>query len=631
MKQFAFFGIALLMIININYAQINLDSCLVAYYPLDSIPIDYSPYSIEGNIINGAYSDTGKNNLPNTAFHFNGVNQYIDCDTNQREITNKVTVSAWINKTTISSDNGHVVTKYRGGNGTIQQGFHIVVRADGRPYFGGRLGQSGSPGFYFVLADEINVVDGAWHHLLGTVDQNEWNFWVDGYHIGTDIGNSPNPSLVCPDILSIGFYWEVQAKFFDGIIDEVRIYNRILNSDEISLLSDISFIDSTYLIQPDTQIINLPFNWSIFSTYIDPVYSDVDSVFVNNIPYVAIVKDGDGLIYWPQFSINSIGSLILGKGYQIKTYASQNLEIIGTQVQPELFTISLPVGWSIIGYLRDVPIPIDTVFSSMSNYINIIKNGFGSVYWPMFGLNMIGNMQPGQGYQIRMNTAQNLIYPANSLTFTKSTTALNIPTHFGSAKNTGSNMTLGIPLSAWNKLPATGDEVCVYTQTGLLVGSAVFSGDNMAITIWGDDELTHKQDGMFSGDNFVLKLFSQEKDIEAGLFVSNWFEGNAAYETNKISIIGKLRKPDQGFELYQNVPNPFNNETEFTYYLPEKSQTEFSIYNSLGERVIKLIDEMQETGKHSIKFDARNLPAGTYYFRIKSGNYTQTKRMALIR
>ncbi|MEA3444864.1 MAG: LamG domain-containing protein, partial [Bacteroidota bacterium] len=335
MKQFTFFMIAFLMTLNINYAQINLDSCLVAYYPLDSIPIDYSPYSIEGNIINGAYSDTGKNNLPNTAFHFNGIDQYINCGTNQRGITDKVSVSAWIKKTINSSNSVHIVTKYLGGTGTIQRGFHMVL-GNGHPMFAGRLGLSGSAGYNMICANEIYVNDGLWHHFLGTVNLNEWNFWVDGNHIGTDIGNTPNPSLVCSDILAIGFYPEVQDYFFNGIIDEVRVYNRVLNNAEISLLSDISFIDTTYFIHQDTQLIVMPQLWSIFSTYITPVHAELDSVLSGIVSNVEIIKDGNGMIFLPQFGVNQIDSLTLGYGYQIKLSTSQTIQVVGTQVYPEV-------------------------------------------------------------------------------------------------------------------------------------------------------------------------------------------------------------------------------------------------------------------------------------------------------
>lgn len=415
MKHFSLIIVLSLLCNWFSFSQINLDSCLVAYYALDSIPIDYSTYGIQG-IINGATLDTGRNGFANTAYHFNGTNQYIDCDTNQRGITDKVTASVWIRKTTMNTSVETILMKYRGGTGTIQQGFQLVIHPGGHPRISGRMGQSGTSGYYMFIADEINVTDGDWHHVLGTIDQNEWNLWVDGYHIGTVIGVSPNPSLVNPDILAIGFYPEVQGLYFDGTMDEVRIYNRVLTNAEIALLSDISFIDSTYTTQttqPDTQLIAIPSGWSIFSTFIDPDFPDMDSIMADIVSSVAIVKDGNGLTYWPQWGLNAIGSLDFLNGYQIKLVSAQTLQIIGTKLQPELINLPLSAGWSIIGYLRDSPLSAVTVFSSIASSVYILKNGSGSVYWPAYGLNLIGNMQPGQGYQIKMNLAQNLVYPAN--------------------------------------------------------------------------------------------------------------------------------------------------------------------------------------------------------------------------
>ncbi|MCF8372133.1 MAG: LamG domain-containing protein [Bacteroidales bacterium] len=412
MKKLAFLFSIFLMSYGINHSQINLDSCLVAYYPLDSIPIDYSIYGIQGTI-NGATLDTGRNGFANTAFHFNGVNQTIDCDTNQRGITNKVTASAWIRKTTVNTNVEVILLKYHGGNGSIQQGFQLVLHPGGHPRISGKMGQSSLYGYYMFIADEINVADGAWHHVLGTIDQNEWSLWVDGYHAGTFTGISPNPSLVNTQPLVIGFLNETQEFYFNGTIDEVRIYNRVLNSAEIALLSDQSFIDSTYLVQPDTQLIALPQGWSIFSTFIEPDFPNMDSIMADIVNSVIIVKDGNGLTYWPQWGLNAIGSLDFLNGYQIKMMVPHTLQIIGTQVQPELYTIPLPQGWSIIGYLRESPLSVATVFSSISSSVHIVKNGSGQVYWPTYGLNLIGNMQPGQGYQIKMNVAQNLVYPAN--------------------------------------------------------------------------------------------------------------------------------------------------------------------------------------------------------------------------
>lgn len=411
MKQIAIFTTILFLSFGTSFSQINLDSSLVAYYPLDSIPIDYSSYGIQGTIFNGAVSDTGKNNFPNTAYHFNGSNQYIDCNTNLRGITDKVSVSAWFKTTT--SSHCQIVSKYHGGGTVINKGFHLAIN-NGRAYFAGRTGIPWTPGYHIIYADERPINDGTWHHALGTIDQNEWNLWVDGMHINTLTTTDPNPSLICPPMpLAIGYYPEMQSSYFDGTIDEVRVYNRILNSAEISLLSNPSFIDSSYLIQPDTHLISMPVGWSIFSTYINPVVPSMDSLMAGIVSSIIIVKDGNGLIYWPLWSLNSIGSLNFLNGYQIKLMAAQTLQVIGTKVQPELYTIPLPQGWGIIGYLRDTSYPIETIFSNISGSVRIVKNGIGQMYWPAFNLNLIGNMQPGQGYQIRMYSSQNLVYPAN--------------------------------------------------------------------------------------------------------------------------------------------------------------------------------------------------------------------------
>ena len=233
------------MLINI-IAQVNLQNGLVAYYPLDSIATDLSTYGIQGNIY-GAIPDTGKNNFPNTAFNFNGNGQYIECGTDQRGITDKVSVSAWIKKSDFNNASEHIVTKYEASPGSVYRGFHLMIDSDGWPLLGGRLGEEGSSGYYKIIADEYYILDNIWHNLLGTINGNTWDFYVDGNHIATLTTNNSNPSLVCPEVLSIGCFYDISTSYFLGLIDEVRIYNRVLNSDEIALLSDISFIDSTYM------------------------------------------------------------------------------------------------------------------------------------------------------------------------------------------------------------------------------------------------------------------------------------------------------------------------------------------------------------------------------------------------
>lgn len=162
-----------------------------------------------------------------------------------------------------------------------------------------------------------------------------------------------------------------------------------------------------------SQSINIPGGWSIISTYIIPNDSNLIEVFNEITSNIIIVKDELGSVYWPQFSLNAIGSLIIGEGYQVKTTQATNLTVQGVPVQPEATSILLNAGWNILGYLRQSSANIELMLSPIVNDITIVKNSIGNIYWPIWSVNNIGTMQAGEGYQIKMSNSTILTYPAN--------------------------------------------------------------------------------------------------------------------------------------------------------------------------------------------------------------------------
>ncbi len=88
-----------------------------------------------------------------------------------------------------------------------------------------------------------------------------------------------------------------------------------------------------------------------------------------------------------------------------------------------------------------------------------------------------------------------------------------------------------------------------------------------------------------------------------------------------------------GFRLEQNYPNPFNPATVIYFSLPLDfiGKTELSVYDLLGKRIAVLIDDTIAPGSYEVKFDGKNLPSGIYLYRLKTANYSDTKKMALIR
>lgn len=81
------------------------------------------------------------------------------------------------------------------------------------------------------------------------------------------------------------------------------------------------------------------------------------------------------------------------------------------------------------------------------------------------------------------------------------------------------------------------------------------------------------------------------------------------------------------FKLYQNFPNPFNPTTVISFQLPVISNVTIKVFDVLGNEVATLVDEEKSAGIHQVNFNFKGLSSGIYFYRIKSGNYSETKKM----
>ena len=378
----------------------------------------------------------------------------------------------------------------------------------------------------------------------------------------------------------------------------------------------------------DEQLIDLPLGWSIMSTYINPVNPLANVVFAPVVSNTAIVKNGSGAVYWPAFGVNSIGNMILGQGYQVKmNSANDTLNVYGTAAVPEFTPVSVQAGWSIIGYLRQVPGNAITMMSPIVANVAILKSGAGAVYWPAFGVNSIGNMMPGQGYQIKMNTTSTLYYPSNSAP-SKSDIVAQQPIYYTLPAPTDNNMTLGIPETAFDDLPMMGDEIGVFDNNGLLVGAGVYSGGNTALTLWGNDELSTETDGLQAGNDFSIRIWDGKS--EKILTVESWSEGDGRYEENDIQIVGKLAliySEHSAYSLDQNVPNPFKTHTRISFFLMEDSEITLTVFDILGNEIQVLARGSFPAGNHTVEMENQNFATGTYFYRLIANDFVETKQM----
>ncbi len=85
------------------------------------------------------------------------------------------------------------------------------------------------------------------------------------------------------------------------------------------------------------------------------------------------------------------------------------------------------------------------------------------------------------------------------------------------------------------------------------------------------------------------------------------------------------------YELSQGYPNPFNPTTTIRYRVPVTTHVTLTVYNSLGQEVATLVDGEVTAGEHQVLFDAGRFASGVYFYRMKSGNFAQTRKLALIK
>jgi hypothetical protein len=86
-----------------------------------------------------------------------------------------------------------------------------------------------------------------------------------------------------------------------------------------------------------------------------------------------------------------------------------------------------------------------------------------------------------------------------------------------------------------------------------------------------------------------------------------------------------------GFTLEQNYPNPFNPSTKIKFRILDGGLVSLKVYDILGKEVATLVNEDLDKGEYDVDFSAKGLTSGIYFYKFESGNYTDTKKMMLMK
>ena len=394
--------------------------------------------------------------------------------------------------------------------------------------------------------------------------------------------------------------------------------------------NDLAFVESvTY----SCQLLEFPAGWFMFSTYIEPGNIDLVSVLDDLGDKVIIVKNNNGDAYLPEWSYNGIGDVVNGQGYSIKLSESSILEICGTYFHPEINPIELTSGWNTIAYLRLEPANVEMVFESVVSTSNlvIVKDYNGNPYLPQWNYNGIGDLYPGQAYQLKVIQPDVIVYLSNSLEYRPFTLDVfeNNLKHFQRIKSTGNNMHIVFPRAAWTKHAYTVIEIAAYNTHGGIIGSTVCSSENTVLTLWGNDETTNSIDGLLSDESITFKLWNGTERLD--FEVENWNKGYNRYSVNAINIVGTVKIGEEGNQLFEALPNPSNRVTTISFFIAEKGNVKISVYNVLGELVKGVINSERTKGYHAININVSSLKPGSYYYSMETNNFKKSKQLVIIK
>jgi hypothetical protein len=144
---------------------------------------------------------------------------------------------------------------------------------------------------------------------------------------------------------------------------------------------------------------------------------------------------------------------------------------------------------------------------------------------------------------------------------------------------------------------------------------------------------------------FVTTNTHTDDDIDTDIEYFYRVSGYVGYWTdysNTVSVIIESLDLDEDsamhldYKIHQNYPNPFNPVTTLHYDLPEDAMVNITIYDMMGRVVNNLVSSQQNAGYKSIQWNAANnagqpISAGLYLYTIRAGDFTQTKKMVLLK
>ena len=473
--------------------------------------------------------------------------------------------------------------------------------------------------------------DACWSLAGFEVERVGNNFYFNLY--GVDVWK---PEMACAQVII-----DYTARECVGIL-EPGIYKIHFNEYHHSLRDSLpEYRLFVFSVMPP---VGLPLHsgWQWISTNVDPYPCKMQSIFGDCWSVLDIVKAPDGSFCKP-----GVGCWIdcweVCQMYVVHMAEECTIGVCGTKV-PTDKPCPLPVGWNCIAYFPKCPLEPETALVSIWDNLSLVKNDDGEFCIPGVGC-WIECMEPNEGYKVHLVNADTLIYPFRCPPcpppFAKrnSFPGFAQTTHFNYSGNTGESYSIVVNSVERNEKQAeVGDEIGVFTSSGLCVGAGVWQGDILGIASWQDDDRADVVNGFQVGEEMIFKLWDKKENKEVILSAS-FEKGDGRLGTGDYALVnlkGVSSPLPEKFELAQNYPNPFNPGTIIEFSIPQPTHAKLEILNLLGQKVITLVDDQRQPGNYQLRWDGTNsqgnaVANGIYFYRLVTNERIIVRKMLLVK
>jgi hypothetical protein len=381
------------------------------------------------------------------------------------------------------------------------------------------------------------------------------------------------------------------------------------------------------------QVIPLTQGWSMISSWIAPLNPELESIWADIVGanHLTLLAGINGLYLPAPFNINTLGNWDTTKGYKILMSTADELTLSGNEIEEK--TVSFSPGAHIIPVLTNQITPLNEVFDEPETDILYLMDIYtNEVYWPGGDIYTLTDLIPGRGYLANFNNAVTLTFPP--LSNFKVDIAKNLPPEIGPwpCLRTSAFHLISISAQAVKDLAYT-DYIGAFDKQGNCVGYTEIgkSGQNVLLTVYGDEAITHQLDGLSEGEALLFRSFNRddhsEKEISA-IFNPTFPNHDGLFTTGGLSAIVDFKAGATGMGESNQLsqirlyPNPAKDKLNLVFENREiDAGTHIELLTSTGSIALEK-DILQKQSS----LDIKHLQPGVYVLKIfQKGNYSIIK------